>query len=39
MLGKQELLDYEQAEKYEGVLLAQLEKKFDEGVEKGEKIG
>jgi predicted transposase/invertase (TIGR01784 family) len=35
----QELLTYEQAEKYEGAYLASMEQKFDEGKIAGEKVG
>lgn len=36
---EEELLTYEQAEKYEKDFLASLEQKFDEGIAKGEQIG
>jgi predicted transposase/invertase (TIGR01784 family) len=37
--SEEELLTYEQAEKYEKDYLASLEYQFDEGLEKGEQIG
>ncbi|MDP3533159.1 MAG: hypothetical protein Q8S31_07735 [Alphaproteobacteria bacterium] len=37
--NEEELLTYDQAEKYEGTYIASMEQKYDEGLEKGEKIG
>jgi len=37
--NQEELLTYDQAEKYEGCYIASMAQKYDEGVEKGVKIG
>ncbi|MDP1723633.1 MAG: Rpn family recombination-promoting nuclease/putative transposase [Alphaproteobacteria bacterium] len=37
--NEEELLIYDQAEKYEGAYIASMEQKYDEGLEKGEQIG
>ena len=37
--NSEELLTYDQAEKYEGAYRASMDQKFDEGIEKGIKIG
>jgi len=37
--NEEELRTYEQTEKYEGCYIASMDQKYDEGVEKGEKMG
>lgn len=37
--NEEELLTYEQSEKWTGAYIASMEQKFDEGFEKGEKLG